>query len=92
MLMLGKEKPIESAMEGKDTRIPQEQNPPEASTHLFSKASSKSPPRSPQKRQILPNSMTNLLKSHIIELQVDNAKLEQARGASMQFHVKEQQH
>ena len=84
--------PLEITGEGQDATKPQELNSPRSSTHSSSKASSKSPPRSPQKRQILPSSTTNLLKSQVIELQADNAKLEQARGASMQFPVREEQH
>ena len=46
--------------------------------------SSESPPSSPQKRQILPQSTMSLLKSQVIEHQVDNAKIDQAKSTLMQ--------
>ena len=58
-----------------------------AKSSISSAQSSKSPPMLPQKRPILPHSTTKLLKSHVMEFQADNAKLEQARGASLQMPI-----
>ena len=88
MLMLSKKVPLESAVK---SPIPvadaQKQKSPTPSTQPSLRESSKSPPKSPQKRQILPQSTTNLLKSQVRELQADNAKLEQARGESLQLPI-----
>ena len=51
------------------------------------KSSSGTPPKSPQKRQILPQKMTNLLKSQVIELIANNVKLDPAEDASMQSAI-----
>ena len=51
------------------------------------KPSSKSPPSSPHKRQILPQSTMSLLKSQVTELQVDNAKIDQDKSTLMQSTI-----
>ena len=50
-----------------------------------------SPPSSPQKRQILPQITMSLLKSQVMELQVDNARIDQAKSTMMQSTATKEQ-
>ena len=61
------------------------------STQAPLKSSLESPSSSPQKRQILPQSTMSLLKSQVIEHQVDNAKIDQAKSTMMQSTATKEQ-
>ena len=90
LLMQSKMMPIATTIEGPTITIAdaeKKKKSPTPSAHSSPKASSRSPPKSPQKRQILPQSTTNLLKSQVMDLQIDNAKLDQIKDTSMQSTV-----
>ena len=76
--------PSESVKEGSTTIENQKEKPHETLAQSSLKPSSGSLPSSPQKRQILPQSTMGLLKSQVMELQVDNAKIDQAKTTMMQ--------
>ena len=75
----------DSVKEGPTRTVDEQQKEsPMTSIQKPPRPSSESPPSSPQKRQILPQSTMSLLKSQVTELQVDNAKIDQAKSTLMQ--------
>ena len=83
--------PLESTKEGSTTVDNKKEESPVISTESSLKTSSKSLPSSPQKRQFLPQSTMSLLKSQVMELQVDNAKIDQAKSTMMQSKAMKEQ-
>ena len=84
MLLTRKRVSRGSATGSSRAATPQQVMSPTSSTHSFPKASLKSPPKSPPKRLIRPQGITNLLKSQVMELQAENEKLNPRRDASIQ--------
>ena len=82
---------LESLKEGPTTIDEQQKESPMISIQTPPRPSSESPPSSPQKRQILPQSTMSLLKSQMIKHQVDNAKIDQAKRTMMQSTATKEQ-
>ena len=76
--------PPESIKKGPTTTDDQKKESPMTSIQAPLRPSSKSPPNSPQKRKILSQSTMSLLKSQVVELQVDNAKKDKDKSTIMQ--------